>query len=387
MKHITKIKEQIFDFEKFKNDGESFFRRLCSELSAKQIPIQNFTADHLCFRVEDMQDYTYYKNSLCKYGTLLTEAVVNGRPISTFRLKIPFLIENQIIDLVELPSPKIGTNYKIGFEHAEFVISEHFDIFKERFPHLHFAESTDKVLNSELIHHSEMGTVKFHHLGLDRVIEIESADIKDVVFDFDGTIINSREQIYEVNRIVFSEVLERHISLEEAINKFHPEFSRLFESFEVTCKNKKSSALQLWGQVAKKFLPETFDGVQEMLEKLKNNGKYRLHLWTARDEESARSILTSHNLDSYFTSRSFASSTHSKPHGNSLHFDWKSAPKNSILVIGDSPSDIHGSKNIGAIGAAALWDSNACKKKLVAAGAELYFRKPHELLEWLSVIK
>lgn len=384
MKHISNKEETRFDFERFKVDGEIFFRQLCSDLTSKQMPIQDFIADHLCFRVQDQSQYGHYKSSLCKVAILLTESIVNGRPICTFRLKSPFVIDDKIIELVELPAPKAGTQYNTGFEHAEFVISEHFDIFKERFPQLSFMEDKDKILNAELIYRSEIGAAKFHHLSLGRVIEIEDANIEDLVFDFDGTIIKSREQIYEINRIVFSQVLKRDVSFEEAVSNFHPEFSKLFDAFEVTCETIKSSAIQLWGDVAKGFSHEIFNGVRELLAELKSKGKYRLHLWTARDEQSARLILSSHNLEHFFTSMSFASSTHSKPHGNSLNFNWKSSTKNSVLVIGDSPADIQGAKNIGAIAGAALWDSNACQKKLVSAGAELHFRDPQALLQWLS---
>lgn len=383
MEHISNTEETRFDFERFKVAGEVFFRQLCLDLTSKQVPIQDFIADHLCFRVQDQSQYVHYKSFLCRVAILLTESVVNGRPICTFKLKSPFVIDNKTIDLVELPAPKEGTHYKTGFEHAEFVISEHFDIFKERFPQLNLIEDKNKILNAELIYRSEIGTAKFHHLSLDRVIEIESADIKDVIFDFDGTIIKSREQIYEINRIVFSQVLRRDVSPEEAVSKFHPEFSKLFEAFEISCENKKRSALQLWGEVAKDFSHEIFNGVLELFGELESRGKYRLHLWTARDEKSARRILSSHNLEHFFTSMSFANSTHSKPHGNSLNFDWRSSSKNSVLVIGDSPSDIQGAKNIGAIAVAALWDSNACQKKLVSAGAELQFREPNSLLQWL----
>lgn len=212
MEHIIKDEEIIFDFEEFKLAGEAFFRQLSLDLASKQMPIHEFVADHLCFRVQYQHEYVHYKSSLCKVAILLTESIVNGRPICTFKLHSPFIIDDKTIDLVELPAPKVGTQYKTGFEHAEFVISEHFDVFKGRFPQLKLIEDKEKILNAELIYRSEAGVAKFHHLSLDRVIEIESAEIKDVIFDFDGTIIKSREQIYEINRIVFSQVLERQVS-------------------------------------------------------------------------------------------------------------------------------------------------------------------------------
>ncbi len=53
------------------------------------------------------------------------------------------------------------------------------------------------------------------------------------------------------------------------------------------------------------------------------------------------------------------------------------------VVIGDSPSDIIGSKNIGAVAAAALWDPHAHEHALICSGAELFFHSLHELEDWL----
>lgn len=175
MNHLLKIEDRKFDYEKFKIAGEVFFRELCLELKSKQVPIHEFEADHLCFRVQNQNDYAYYKNFLCETAILLTESIVNGRPICTFKLQYPFIIDDKVIDLVELPAPKAGAHYKTGFEHAEFVISERFDHFKEKFSQLNLFEDSEKFLNAELIYRSKNATAKFHHLSLERVIEIESA--------------------------------------------------------------------------------------------------------------------------------------------------------------------------------------------------------------------
>lgn len=356
---------------------------LSAKLVDAGIPIDSLTSDHLCFRVETSDEYDFYKVALSNYGILLTEANVNGRAISTFRLHAPFQTDWHEIPLLELPSPKHGTSYATGFEHAEFVVNECFTTFRSKYPELDFIEAGQQTLNPELCLKLNQGMqAKFHHLSLDRVIELEEAEIEDIIFDFDGTLIKSRENIYEINRIVFSKALGREVSLQESIEKFHTEFSRLCEAFTVTCPNKQNEAISSWGFVASQFSYDLFDGVLEALDGLKNRG-FRLHLWTARDEYSARKILKELGIEDYFLTLSFATAIDSKPHAHSLRFDWRRVDKNQVIVIGDSPSDIIGAKNIAAIAGAALWDTHSKKSSLIAAGAELFFYKVTDFKDWM----
>jgi hypothetical protein len=376
------MKNIKFDFAQFKIDGKNFLNSLVQELAAKKISVYSMSCDHLCFRVATSADYEFYKSALLNSGQLLTEALVNGRPICTFSLYEPFATDHHIVRLVELPYPKIGTDHETGFEHAEFILNQCFDSFSAQFPDLDFTISGNSILNPELSLKLGKKQAKFHHQPLDRVIEIENAELTDIIFDFDGTIIQSRENIYEINRLVFSQATDREISLEESIDKFHTEFSKLFEAFEVTCQKRKQHAIESWGVVSSQFSYQLFENILETLHRLQNKN-VRLHLWTARDEISARKILIEHGIEQVFTTLSFANEIDSKPHSRSLRFDWKNAEKNKVIVIGDSPSDVNGAKNIGAISASALWDPYATKNPLIAAGTDLFFHKVKELDEWL----
>jgi HAD superfamily hydrolase (TIGR01549 family) len=375
--------ENTFSSQQFKAQGEDFLKQLLIEAESLGLHLSAYKADHLCFRVETLDQYAFYKTAIENEGTLLTEAFVNRRPIATYLLKEPFKVQNQTVNLIELPSPKPGTNYKLGFEHAEFVIQESFTTFEAQYPALKFSRSGNKNLNPELCLKLPSGQIKFHHLSLDRVIEIEESALTDIIFDLDGTLIQSREAIYEINRIVFSEACNREITLDESKTNFHPEFSKLFEAFEVTCPQKQKKAINMWGEVSENFTFPLFEGVVDLIKNLRNS-PFRLHLWTARDEKSAKSILASHGLGNTFTTMSFANEVHSKPHTNSLNFNWQSAAPHSTLVIGDSPTDIIGAKNISAIRIAALWDKNAQEISLICAGAEMVFHEPHEFATWIS---
>lgn len=375
------MKTTEFQLNNFIAAGQQFFEGLAAELITQQIPVQALKCDHLCFRVGTTEEYSFYKQALLKQGKLLTEAIVNGRAISTFKLHRPFKTTTHEIELVELPAPKTGANYQTGFEHAEFVISEDFSTFRAKHSQLHFTESGNKTLNPELcLKLKNDKQAKFHHLSLERVIEIEEAKIKEIIFDFDGTLINSREHIFEINRQMLSKALDREVSLQESIDKFEADFPKLFEAFGLTDPEKQKQAMAEWGIISDNYVYELFDGALETLTHLKSQG-YRLHLWTARDEYSARKILQHHKIEDFFITLSFATTTNSKPHAQSLRFDWTQTHKNQMIVIGDSPTDMNGAKNINAIRGAALWDPYAKKSSLIETGAELFFHKMTDVLE------
>ncbi|MFS4460995.1 VOC family protein [Bdellovibrio sp. HCB2-146] len=376
------MQNKVFDQKQFKCEGEEFLTSLLQDMEAAGFSVQGLSSDHLCFRVESSAEYEFYKAALLSVGRLLTEALVNGRPICTFKLNQPFQVGSHTVPLVELPAPKPGANYATGFEHAEFLINESFDVFSARYPGLNFTQSGNKSLNPELCVKLPRGQVKFHHHSLETVIAVEEAKLSDLIFDLDGTLIASRETIYEINRIVFSEALERTVTLEEAKSNFHPEFSKLFEAFQLNCPLKQKAAVDRWGEVSETFKFELFRGMKEMLYRLRDFG-YRLHLWTARDENSGRSILRDHGIDGLFVTTSFATEVDSKPHSKSLKFDWNQAKANSFIVIGDSATDMRGAANVNAIRAAALWDPSVNAQALVAEGAHIFFHSVQELEGWL----
>jgi predicted metalloenzyme YecM len=164
-----------FNFNDFISDGQKFLARMTAELLACGIPVQTLDCDHLCFRVNNSDEYQSYKKALTQHGQLLAESTVNGRLICTFLLSTAFKTGNHEVNLVELPAPKTGSDYQTGFEHLEFVISDSFQVFASQFPKLQFIESGLSTINPELCLKLKSGLrAKFHHTPLDRIIEIEN---------------------------------------------------------------------------------------------------------------------------------------------------------------------------------------------------------------------
>jgi phosphoglycolate phosphatase-like HAD superfamily hydrolase/predicted metalloenzyme YecM len=363
--------------------GEAFLRKLYVELELAGINTSELCVDHLCYRVATQAEYLALRDALNAHAQLLTEAQVNGRAIATYRLSEPFRALNGDIHLLELPSPKAGSPYPTGFEHAESVTSKSFFWWRQAHPTLHFSEGGNAVINPELALKTPAGSLKLHYAPLDRVIEVEEARIRHVFFDLDGTLVDSHKSIVETNRRVFSQVLGREFSFEETLARFSTDFLSLCARFDIHDETRRKQVVELWGRVVQDFEPKLFAGARDMLEALVDAG-ITCHIWTARDEESTRKILAHEGITQHFKTLSFGGAQRSKPDLASLRIDLASVAPASALMIGDSVTDIRGARALGAFRAAALWDPVVDLGPLLQEGAELFFRSPAELRNWLT---
>jgi len=193
------------------------FTRLNHDL---KIQTKSYICDHICFRVETDDEYLKMKSNLSAFGSLFLETKIGGRNISTFLLRDPIQYTSKdnttyLIECVELPSPKESSFYHSGLEHVEFSIgypsnlTNNFpdDFSRDKYIAQNpdfgsFISSVDlshrssdrpvfdlravnKSINADISldlilpgtanHKFGKGgvSVKFHHLPLRRVIEIE----------------------------------------------------------------------------------------------------------------------------------------------------------------------------------------------------------------------
>lgn len=149
-----------------------FLRRVFASLKKDNIDVSQYELDHICYRVNSIDKYEIFKQKLSKYGLLLTEAIINGRAISTYKLNEPIIFENRKIWCIELPSPKKGTPYQEGYEHVEFVIDLKFDKFMALYPKIKFdTREITKSINPDVTMNYEGFSIKFHHNTLEYVIK------------------------------------------------------------------------------------------------------------------------------------------------------------------------------------------------------------------------
>lgn len=162
-------------------DAGAFLDAIFEALKKQGVDVSRFLLDHICFRVASQELYAQKKLELSKFGVLISEAIIGGRLISTFRLIEPIRYGHRRIPLIELPSPKPSRPYATGLEHAEFVIDEPLEAFMKRYPSLTWNTSEmNKSHNAAValsLSDEPRRSAKFHRQSLEVVIAQEKGEI------------------------------------------------------------------------------------------------------------------------------------------------------------------------------------------------------------------
>jgi phosphoglycolate phosphatase len=185
----------------------------------------------------------------------------------------------------------------------------------------------------------------------------EASRYKLLVFDWDGTLIDSIERIVaslqhasrEVCGIQIGEDRARSViglGLHEAIERLHPELDA------VTVKSVADAYRQNFLIDSK--VPELlFDGVEDMLKQLIAD-KYTLAIATGKSRSGLDRAMQKHKLGHYFATTRCAGENRSKPHPEMLNsilhqLDTRAC---DTLMIGDSEHDMlmAGNAGVNAIG-------------------------------------
>ena len=157
--------------------AKEFLTRVYHESHDLGLNLDPFEWDHICLRVENWDQYKEQKEAFSQVGLLLSEALVGGRPIATYKLREPLSFLRHRIPCVEIPAPKAGSSYAFGWEHVECVVEEDLEAFAARHTELIFDKrALKKSLNPELVWKLPSGlSVKFHRQSLEEVIKIENS--------------------------------------------------------------------------------------------------------------------------------------------------------------------------------------------------------------------
>ena len=151
-----------------------FMDKVFQALRNDGVDAASYELDHICYRVSSTSRYDEVKLLLSTIADRLSETLVSGRAITTFKLHKPMLLLDRSIQVIEVPSPKRNSRYVEGFEHIEFVIDQSFDAFMARYAHLTFdVKDIYKKINPDIRLQYDEFSVKFHHTSLEDVIRYE----------------------------------------------------------------------------------------------------------------------------------------------------------------------------------------------------------------------
>ncbi|HAU5647661.1 VOC family protein [Serratia marcescens] len=113
---IAELDDLVLDLPRFEQALHQFAAKLRLDLAA-------CTADHISLRCHQNATAERWRQGLMQCGTLLSESMINGRPICLFDLSQPLAVGPWQIDCVELPYPGEKRYPHEGWEHVELVLS------------------------------------------------------------------------------------------------------------------------------------------------------------------------------------------------------------------------------------------------------------------------
>ena len=101
-----------------------FSDRLVAALDILNIRTQceSLEIDHLCIRSRTSEEADRLSYDLDQIGSQISNLKIHGRPIKIYLLDTSIALGQWDVPCIEVPYPKPGSAYPLGWEHAEFVI-------------------------------------------------------------------------------------------------------------------------------------------------------------------------------------------------------------------------------------------------------------------------
>ena len=173
-----------------------------------------------------------------------------------------------------------------------------------------------------------------------------------LVFDWDGTLIDSIDGIVSSLQIASKSVCNDDVSeqrarsviglgLREAIETLHPELESVYI-------DRIAEAYRQHYLYQNPIKSKLFAGVREMLEQLRDAG-YLLAIATGKSRIGLDHVLAEHDMVNYFNATRCAGECRSKPHPDMLFeiLDQLGVQAQQSLMIGDSGHDLLMASNAG----------------------------------------
>lgn len=123
---------------------------------------------------------------------------------------------------------------------------------------------------------------------------------------------------------------------------------------------------------------ELFDGIRNLIEELHTS--HKLYVWTARDRASTLRILKDNSIFHFFEAIYTSDDNYPKPQSRGLGELLGDVEMKLVWVIGDSSHDILGARNYGARSIGACWNPMVTPTHLKQTGAEFVAMSPRDCL-------
>ncbi len=217
------------------------------------------------------------------------------------------------------------------------------------------------------------------------LLVIKLRKIDTVLFDLDGTLVNSNELIIKCfEETMMKYMPNRSFTRSELIDMIGPP---LKETFSIASED-ASIIQEMIDYYRYLYVRYEFDYIHlypntiEMLQELKNRG-YNLGIVTTKFKVSAMPSITHYGLDQWITSYCFLDDIKEhKPHPEPIFFALKQfSSYREVVMVGDNTSDLLAGRNASTLTCGVEW---SIKRKLIKALNPDFWI--HDFMELIQVI-
>lgn len=181
--------------------------------------------------------------------------------------------------------------------------------------------------------------------------------MKALLFDFDGTLLDTNELILQTFMHVLEERFPGQYSPKECMNFMGPSLKETFEQLTPNEVEEMIAKYRQWNETHHDELVKEFDGVIPTLEQLKEQGIRLAIVSTKRNEtiEKGLKLMGAKHLFEFWIGTDDVKRVKPDPEPVLLALERLGVSKEDAMMIGDNYHDIQAGKNAGVKTAGVAW--------------------------------
>lgn len=181
--------------------------------------------------------------------------------------------------------------------------------------------------------------------------------IKALLFDFDGTLLNTNELIIQTFMTLFDEKFPGKFTRDDCLQFIGPSLLQTFQKLTPGEEDAMVEKYREWNIANHDELVKEYDGVVETLEKLQTLGIRLAIVSTKRRDSIARGlrIMGAEHFFEVVVGIDDVVNVKPDPEPVFLAIEQLGVSKDEVIMIGDNSHDIEGGKNAGVKTAGVAW--------------------------------
>lgn len=183
--------------------------------------------------------------------------------------------------------------------------------------------------------------------------------ITTLLFDFDGTLLDTNELIIQTFQTVLNTHYPGRYEREDILPFLGPTLRETFDSIDPAKTEELMDEYRTWNMANHDAFASEFDGVSETLRQLKSSGFKMAIVSTKRNNMVMKGLRLMDAEDLFDTVVGLDDVQHAKPHPEPLlvAMERLNSTPGETLMIGDNMHDILGGKNAGVRTAGVAWSA------------------------------